>query len=190
MNWVYPLGEIGQTYGISDGISVKMVKVEELKGNSLKDLGMSSCVRSRVPAGRRRFEKLSLLEVAALFETYVKTGASTLNLGGKLKDQVEWLPLSLGKLSNLTEIDISENQILALPSNLDDLKALRMLDVHSNQLINLPGSFGVLGSLTDLNLYANRLKSLPVSFGNLVTLVMLDLSSNSFVTLPDRKSVV
>lgn len=176
-NWDDPAAEIDQKSGVSDGILMKMMEVEELKGNSLQDLVTA--------AGRGRTEKLSLLKVAALFESYAKAGASVLDLKSRLKDQVEWLPLSLGKLLNLIEINISDNQILALPFNLGELKALRKLDIHSNQLINLPGSTGDLVNLTELDLHANRLKSLPTSFGSLMGLVSLDLSSNLFVNLPD-----
>ncbi|RRT74515.1 hypothetical protein GW17_00051493 [Ensete ventricosum] len=130
-------------------------------------------------------EKLSLIQVASLIETSAKNGIGVLDLHGKLMDQIEWLPVSLGKLQDITELNLSENRIMALPPSVGGLRSLTKLDVHSNQLTNLPDSFGELCNLVDLDLHANRLKSLPPSFGNLTSLVNLDLSSNQLSALPD-----
>nr|ACG28889.1 protein lap4 [Zea mays] len=130
-------------------------------------------------------EKLGLIQVASLIESSAKKGTTELNLRGKLVDQVEWLPVSLGKLQDVTELDLSENRIMALPSTIGSLRYLTKLDLHSNQLINLPDTFGELSSLIDLDLRANQLKSLPTSFGNLISLANLDLSSNLLKVLPD-----
>ncbi|KAK9144462.1 hypothetical protein Sjap_004365 [Stephania japonica] len=135
--------------------------------------------------GEGQDEKLSLMKVAGMIETSAKTGAGVLDLKGKLMDQIEWLPTSLGKLTDITALDISENRIMALPTTIGSLKALTKLDAHSNQIINLPDAIGELVNLTDLDLHANRLKSLPASFGNLTNLINLDLSSNQFTLLPD-----
>ncbi|XP_051197419.1 plant intracellular Ras-group-related LRR protein 5 [Lolium perenne] len=130
-------------------------------------------------------QKLSLIQVASLIESSAKRGTTELNLRGKLVDQIEWLPVSLGKLQDVTELDISENRIMALPSTIGSLRYLTKLDLHSNRLNNLPDTFGELSSLIDLDLHANQLKSLPASFGNLTSLANLDLSSNEFKILPD-----
>ncbi|KAK1696018.1 hypothetical protein QYE76_012715 [Lolium multiflorum] len=130
-------------------------------------------------------QKLSLIQVASLIESSAKRGTTELNLRGKLVDQIEWLPVSLGKLQDVTELDISENRIMALPSTIGSLRYLTKLDLHSNRLNNLPDTFGELSSLIDLDLHANQLKSLPASFGNLASLANLDLSSNGFKILPD-----
>ncbi|XP_042494943.1 plant intracellular Ras-group-related LRR protein 5-like [Macadamia integrifolia] len=134
--------------------------------------------------GEGDIEKLSLMKVAGLIETSAKTGTEVLDLGGKLMEQVEWLPVSIGKLLVITELNLSENRIMALPSSFGGLKALTKLDIHSNQLINLPESFGELVNLTELDLHGNRLRSLPASFGNLTNLIVLDLSSNNLTVLP------
>ena len=89
-------------------------------------------------------EKLGLIQVASLIESSAKKGTTELNLRGKLVDQVEWLPVSLGKLQDVTELDLSENRIMALPSTIGSLRYLTKLDLHANQLINLPDTFGEL----------------------------------------------
>uniref|UniRef100_J3N541 Rx N-terminal domain-containing protein n=1 Tax=Oryza brachyantha TaxID=4533 RepID=J3N541_ORYBR len=136
-------------------------------------------------SGVSDMEKLSLIQVASLIESSAKKGTTELNLRGKLVDQIEWLPVSLGKLQDVTELDLSENRIMALPSTIGSLRYLTKLDLHSNQLINLPDTFGELSNLIDLDLHANQLKSLPSSFGNLMSLANLDLSSNMLKALPD-----
>ncbi|XP_050377197.1 plant intracellular Ras-group-related LRR protein 5-like [Argentina anserina] len=180
----YPVGEIVREPVISDeGFVVKKKEDGELKRGGFKGLVKSSSTISTISAGES--EKLSLMKVASIIESTAKSGEVVLDLRGKLIDQVEWLPVSLGKLSDITELDLSENRIMAIPPTIGGLKALTKLDIHSNQIINLPDSFGELSNLTDLDLHANRLKSLPASFANLINLMNLDLSSNSFTHLPE-----
>ncbi|KAG5029030.1 hypothetical protein JHK87_012544 [Glycine soja] len=141
-------------------------------------------VKPSLSAGDERTEKLSRMKVATVIESCAGSGATTLELRGKLVDQMEWLQVSIGKLSDVTEMDLSENRLMALPTTIGGLKALTMLDLHSNQLINLPHSFGELINLVDLDLHANRLKSLPATFGNLTNIIDLDLSSNGSRPFP------
>ncbi|TKY55560.1 Plant intracellular Ras-group-related LRR protein 5 [Spatholobus suberectus] len=162
---------------ITDEALVK--EEEELHKNDFQ------AVKSSLSAEDGSTEKLSLMKVATLIENCAGSGATTLELRGKLVDQMEWLPVSIGKLSDVTEVDLSENRIMALPTTIGGLKALTKLDLHSNQLINLPHSFGELINLIHLDLHANRLRSLPATFGNLTNLIDLDLSSNGFTDLPE-----
>ncbi|KAK9266908.1 hypothetical protein L1049_027167 [Liquidambar formosana] len=163
---------------------IKERKFEESERDGLKGLMKSSSSKAAFSSDEGDSEKLSLMKVAALIENSAKTGAVVLDLQGKLMDKIEWLPLSIGKLSDVTELNLSENRIMALPTTIGSLKALTKFDIHSNQIINLPDSFGELINLTDLDLRANMLKSLPANFGNLRKLVNLDLSSNQFTQLP------
>ncbi|KAG5248984.1 plant intracellular Ras-group-related LRR protein [Salix suchowensis] len=170
---------------VTDESLIKKRRDGESKMDTFKGLAKSSSSKAAFFSGEVKSEKLSLMKVAAIIENSAKTGAVVLDLRGKLMDQIEWLPLSIGKLSAVTELDLSENQIMALPSNINNLKALTKLDVHSNQLINLPESIGELINLTDLDLHANRLRLLPASFGKLTNLENLDLASNQFTKLPE-----
>ncbi|KAG1362062.1 plant intracellular Ras-group-related LRR protein 5 [Cocos nucifera] len=161
-------------------------KEGELDGpKGLVNVPSVSPLKSEVPSSGGDADKFTLIQVARLIETTAKNGTEVLNLQDKLMDQVEWLPLSLGKLKDITELDLSENRIMALPSTIGSLRFLTKLDIHSNQLINLPNSFGELSSLVDLDLHANQLKSLPALFGNLTNLANLDLSSNRLSVLPE-----
>ncbi|KAL3497760.1 hypothetical protein ACH5RR_040492 [Cinchona calisaya] len=180
-----PDGEIGKEVVISDEC---VDRSEEPKFDDSKGLLTSAPSKPSFISSVVRdegTEKLSLMKVASIIENAAKAEAEFLDLQGKLMDKVEWLPLSLGKLSHVVELNIAENQIMALPSIIGGLKSLKKLDVHANQLINLPDTFGELLSLTDLDMHGNRLRSLPDSFGNLKDLINLDLSSNRFSHLPD-----
>lgn len=130
-------------------------------------------------------DKLSLIKLASLIEVLAKKGTKDLNLHNKLLDQIEWLPDSIGKLSSLLTLDLSENQLLVLPSTIGGLSSLTKLVLHSNRLTELPDTIGDLLSLVHLDLSANNLVSLPATFGRLVRLEELDLSSNRLSVLPD-----
>ncbi|GJM91538.1 hypothetical protein PR202_ga07918 [Eleusine coracana subsp. coracana] len=158
----------------------------EIDRGSKGGLGLESTAVSalrRAGSADSDLQKLSLIQVASLIESSAKKGTTELNLRGKLVDQIEWLPVSLGKLQDVTELDISENRIMALPSTVGSLRYLTKLDLHSNQLINLPDTFGELSSLIDLDLHSNQLKTLPTSFGNLTNLLRLDF--NQLKALPE-----
>ncbi|KAH7514388.1 hypothetical protein FEM48_Zijuj11G0084500 [Ziziphus jujuba var. spinosa] len=186
VNYGDPVEKIGREIVIIDERLGKNREEEKPETHGLKRLGMSASMKSSFySVVEEDSEKLSLMKVAALIENTAKSGAVVLDLKGKLKDQTEWLPQSLGKLSDVVELDLSENRIMALPPTMSGLKALMKLHIHSNQVINLPESFGELSNLTDLDLHANRLRSLPPSFGNLTKLINLNLSSNEFTHLPD-----
>ncbi|XAR54828.1 hypothetical protein NMG60_11030134 [Bertholletia excelsa] len=171
---------------VSSGEPIREIAYfEEPEANADKGLVRSSSMRATTSTSGGADEKLSLMKVAAIIEKSAKIGARILDLQGKLMDKIEWLPGSLGKLSNVYELNLSENRIMVLPSTISSLKALTKLDLHSNQLINLPECFGDLVNLADLDLHANMLKSLPPSFGNLISLRNLDLSSNRYTHLPE-----
>ncbi|GLT34710.1 hypothetical protein SLA2020_092110 [Shorea laevis] len=180
-----PDGKVRKEIVSCDEDLVKRKEDGELEKHGIKGLVKSASTKAVFFSGEDQTEKLNLLKVAALIENSAKRGVVVLDLRGKLMDQVEWLPESLGKLKDVTELDLSENRIMALPGSIGDLKALTKLNLHSNQLFNLPDSFGELVNLMELDLHANLLRSLPASFCNLTNLLNLDLSSNQFTQLPE-----
>lgn len=95
-------------------------------------------------------------------------------------------PSWLFKLTNVTELDLSCNQLKRLPDNVGSLSSLRWLDLHSNKLESLPDSIGSLARLTHLNLCNNRLTSasLPSAMGLLAGLKCLNLGMNQLESLP------
>lgn len=95
-------------------------------------------------------------------------------------------PSWLFKLTNVTELDLSCNQLKKLPDNIGSLSSLRWLDLHSNKLESLPDSIGNLVRLTHLNLCNNCLTSasLPSTLGYLTSLKCLNLGMNQLDSLP------
>src|SRR5215471_8836123 len=67
------------------------------------------------------------------------------------------LPDSVGNLTALTRLDLSDNQLTALPESVGNLTALTTLDLSDNQLTALPESVGNLTALTTLDLSGNQL---------------------------------
>ncbi|ESQ50760.1 hypothetical protein EUTSA_v10022639mg [Eutrema salsugineum] len=130
-------------------------------------------------------EKMSLIKLASLIEVSAKKATQELNLQHKLMDQLEWLPDSIGKLSSLVRLDLSENCIMVLPETIGGLVSLTRLDLHSNRIGQLPESIGDLLNLVNLNLSGNQLSSLPSAVSRLTNLEELDLSSNSLSILPE-----
>ncbi|CAG7886239.1 unnamed protein product [Brassica rapa] len=130
-------------------------------------------------------DKLSLIKLASLIEVSSKKATKELNLQNKLSEQVEWLPDSIGKLSTLTSLDLSENHIVVLPNTIGGLSSLTNLDLRSNRITHLPESIGELINLVSLNLSGNQLSSLPSSFSRLLQLEELNLSCNNLPVLPE-----
>ncbi|CAK8540141.1 unnamed protein product [Lathyrus sativus] len=145
---------------------------------------MDSSLKSTTAAGQDG-DKLSLIKLAGIIEVSAKKGTRDLMLQGKLMDQVDWLPDSIGKLSSLVTLDLSENRIVAIPSTIGGLSSLTKLDLHSNRITEIPDSVGNLLSLVYLNLRGNQLTTLPASLSRLIRLEELDLSSNLISVLPD-----
>ncbi|KAJ6827723.1 plant intracellular Ras-group-related LRR protein 4-like [Iris pallida] len=145
----------------------------------------SSMISQPTTSGEDNEKKLSLIRLAALIEVSSKKGTKDIDLRNKLADQIDWLPDSLGKLSTLISLDLSENRIVALPTTISNLTSLTKLDLHSNRIAELPDAIGDMISLLYLDLRGNDLTSLPSTFGRLVRLAELDLSCNRLAFLPD-----
>ncbi|THU67536.1 hypothetical protein C4D60_Mb05t25690 [Musa balbisiana] len=160
--------------------------VDGISSNTHLSRGLvpNSTTRQEVTSGEES-GKLSLIKLASLIEVSAKKGTRDLNLQNKLTDQIDWLPDSIGKLSSLITLDLSENRIVVLPTTMGALSSLTKLDLHSNRIAQLPDSIGDLHRLLFLDLRGNQLTSLPSTFCKLVHLEELDLSSNQISSLPD-----
>lgn len=145
---------------------------------------LDSTLKSGAASGQDG-DKLSLIKLASLIEVSSKKGTRDLNLQNKLMDNIEWLPDSIGKLSSLVSLDLSENRIVALPTTIGGFSSLKKLDLHANRIIELPDSIGDLLNLVYLDLRGNQISALPVALSRLVRLEELDLSSNCLSSLPD-----
>ena len=114
-----------------------------------------------------------------------RKGATVLALEGMGLTEV---PESLGNLTRLQLLDLSENQLTSLPKSLGNLAQLQELDLHTNQLTLLPESLSKLAQLRELNLFANKLATLPNWIGCLKSLQGLGVGANMLTDLPDSLS--
>ncbi|AUP79786.1 leucine-rich repeat domain-containing protein [Flavivirga eckloniae] len=100
-------------------------------------------------------------------------------------NQLSSLPDGISKLTDLTKLYLSSNQLSSLPDGISKLTDLTELDLSSNQLSSLPDDISKLTNLTGLYLISNQLSSLPDDISKLTDLTELDLSSNQLSSLPD-----
>lgn len=96
------------------------------------------------------------------------------------------LPESLGQLTDLESLDLSNNDLRELPMFLGQLKQLRSLFIDHNQLSEWPESLSQLWHLVILHVSGNQLTTLPESLGRLTRLQELILWRNNLKTLPEE----
>ena len=94
-------------------------------------------------------------------------------------------PESIGELSNLTNLEFSDNQISILPDSITQLTWLTSLYGYGNILTELPEDIGNLVNLQELDVDSNYLISLPESIGNLHNLRLINVYSNNITWLPE-----
>ncbi|RCV66037.1 Leucine-rich repeat (LRR) protein [Methanophagales archaeon] len=94
------------------------------------------------------------------------------------------MPAEIGKLKNLTELNLSKNQLERLPAEIVELKNLSELNLSKNQLERLPAEIVELKNLTGLYLSGNQLETLPAEIRKLTNLTTLDLSRNLLKSPP------
>ncbi len=97
------------------------------------------------------------------------------------------VPASLGKLKNLTLLNLDYNQLSGtFPQELGSLVKLKYLSMAGNSLSgNLPAAMGNLTALQYLYLFENKFSgSIPTTVSNLLALEELQLADNAFTAMP------
>lgn len=115
-------------------------------------------------------------------EAYEKN-LTELDLSG---NQLTQLPPEITELKNLTTLDLSWNKLTQFPPEITELKNLIILDLSRNQLTQLPPEITELKNLTVLDLDSNQLIQLPSDIVKLKNLTILDLDSNQLTQLPSE----
>lgn len=154
---------------------------------------LSDCGIRDVPSGIYSLCKVFLKQSLHLEHNHL----SSLSGGGNLKDlcllQVldlhdnafVHIPLEIGRLVNLLELYLNDNQIKMLPASVCELKKLKLLDMSNNALKELPVNFGNLANLRKLNVLGNKsLKQLPKSLCSCKRLSEILVNSSHFVYPP------
>jgi hypothetical protein len=91
------------------------------------------------------------------------------------------LPPEIGKLSQLRELYLYNNQITILPPEIGNLSRLQVLYLLHNQIKIVPPEIGNLNQLHELSLRNNQITTLPPEIGNLKKLRELWLDKNVIV---------
>ncbi|XP_012256387.1 protein flightless-1 isoform X2 [Athalia rosae] len=88
------------------------------------------------------------------------------------------IPSSLESLTNLQELDLSQNELPRVPDALYSLPNLRRLNLSDNQITELSTAIDFWQKLETLNLCRNKLTTLPSSLCKINTLRRLYLNDN------------
>eukprot|EP00002_Diphylleia_rotans_P034074 TRINITY_DN7296_c0_g2_i11.p1 TRINITY_DN7296_c0_g2~~TRINITY_DN7296_c0_g2_i11.p1 ORF type:complete len:641 (+),score=121.82 TRINITY_DN7296_c0_g2_i11:54-1976(+) len=99
-------------------------------------------------------------------------------------NRISQIPREISRLSRLSVLWLSENQISELPDYVFTLTTLVKLNVERNQIKDLPIEVGEFVQLKELYLCGNGLQSIPPSIQHLTMLQKLYASSNNLTALP------
>ena len=114
-----------------------------------------------IPSRQFRADHAALMQYLHLVHLSRTTG--TLDLSGRA---LETFPVELLRLTSLTALILSRNELTVLPDDMMlRLSMLQLLDVESNRLQALPDSIGFAHGLTALCALGNRIAALPPSLG-------------------------
>ncbi|XP_073095989.1 leucine-rich repeat and death domain-containing protein 1 isoform X4 [Manis javanica] len=87
-------------------------------------------------------------------------------------------------MTQLQELDISNNAIRELPRNIGELRRLITLNAYNNQISYLPSSFLSLKDLQQLNVSGNNLTALPSGISKLFSLKEINFDDNPLLRPP------
>ncbi len=108
----------------------------------------------------------------------IVSGGNVLDLSGKGLVAVSQ---SIFSEKNLEVLNLSDNNLSgALPAEVRHLSNLRELDLSNNNFTGVPAEVGQLSHLEILNLSNNPITGLPYEIGNLKNLKILDLRGTSY----------
>ncbi|KAM8962259.1 LOW QUALITY PROTEIN: protein flightless-1 homolog [Pelodytes ibericus] len=114
---------------------------------------------------------------AQLRQLPAMTALQTLHLRNTQRTQSN-LPTSLEGLTNLSDVDLSQNDLTRVPECVYSLGSLKRLNLSNNQITELSLCIDQWSQLETLNLSRNQLTSLPSAVCKLAKLKKLYLNSN------------
>ncbi len=100
-------------------------------------------------------------------------------------NQIVVVPDSIAHLTNLTKLVLAKNKVAELPEWISNLVELTELDCSENQISQVPDWISRLTDLTELYLWDNQLTVLPDAIAQLTKLTKLGLNKNQISQVPD-----
>lgn len=104
---------------------------------------------------------------------------------GFQRNRLKVLPKSLGNLSQLKELNLSQNQLITLPDSLCKLSQLEKLSVSFNKLTGFPECFNKLSNLKEIDFSSNKVSKFPCFIRHLKYLEELFFRGNEIKVLPE-----
>ncbi|WP_230968440.1 COR domain-containing protein, partial [Nostoc sp. WHI] len=92
---------------------------------------------------------------------------------------------AIANLTNLTQLDLSGNQITQIPEAITNLTNLTRFHIGGNKITQIPEAIANLTNLTQLDLSGNQITQIPEAIANLTNLTQLDLSYNQITQIPE-----
>uniref|UniRef100_A0A4W3K4U4 Erbb2 interacting protein n=1 Tax=Callorhinchus milii TaxID=7868 RepID=A0A4W3K4U4_CALMI len=117
-----------------------------------------------------------------LTHLFILSLSSPLHLGSNEFTEV---PEVLEQLTGLKEFWMDGNRLAVLPGFIGKLKQLTYLDVSKNNIETVDNAISGCENLQDLLLSSNALQQLPDSIGSLKKLTALKVDENQLINLPD-----
>jgi len=136
--------------------------------------------KAKGPGGRLDLTGVGLREVPS--EVWTLTDLADLQLSN---NKLTSLPEGLGSLKNLERLGVAGNRLRRLPESIGNCVKLEGLWAHGNVLGSLPTTIGKCAWLRHLMLAGNRLRVLPDGLGDLDALEELSVPGNRLSAVPE-----
>lgn len=136
--------------------------------------------KAKGPGGRLDLTGVGLREVPS--EVWTLTDLADLQLSN---NKLTCLPEGLGNLKHLERLGLAGNRLRSLPESIGNCVKLEGLWAHGNVLGSLPSAIGKCEWLRHLMLAGNRLRALPDGIGDLDALEELSAPGNRLRAIPE-----
>ena len=100
------------------------------------------------------------------------------------KRKIKEIPLGVGKLSNLVQFDIPNNEVTFIPESFYNLKKIKNIELKNNKIDSVSSKIGQLVNVQSLGIADNPLRHIPSEICNLKKMKYLDLDNTKITELP------
>ena len=100
------------------------------------------------------------------------------------KRKIKKIPSNVGKLSNIVQFDIPNNEITSLPESFYNLKKIKNIELKNNKIDSVSSKIGQLVNVQSLGITDNPSRHIPSEICNLKKMKYLDLDNTKITELP------